>query len=127
LGKLFTDLLKSLRGATQTAGRRVDLVTSPLFHTSALVSTFLLSFKDGHKLVRCSSPLPTAIQLTRAHAQVMCPKWDADMAVALCVDHQVTFFGCMPTMLADFLACDTFHKRKVRRRHGFPLRAHARS
>jgi len=44
----------------------------------------------------------------------MCPKWDADMAVNLCVEHKVTFFGCMPTMLADFLACDTFQKRKVR-------------
>ena len=56
--QLFTDLLKSLRGATQTAGQRVDLVTSPLFHTSALVSTFLLSFKDGHKLVRSAAVIP---------------------------------------------------------------------
>jgi len=91
--QLFLDLMKNFRTKEQNAMQRVDLVTSPLFHASALVATFLLSFKDGHKLV-------------------MVPRWDAEQAIKIFSEEKVTFFGAMPTMLSDLLASPEFEKNK---------------
>jgi long-chain acyl-CoA synthetase len=89
--QLYAELLKTLRGEQKK--RRVDLVTSPLFHAASLCPTFLLSFFDGHKLV-------------------MIPRWDAESALKICVQEAVTFVGVMPTMFADLLACKYFQENK---------------
>jgi len=91
--QLFASVLNMLRGENKL--RRCDLVTSPLFHAASLTATFLLAFKAGHKLV-------------------MMPRWDADIALQVCLDERVTFLGAMPTMLADVLKSPVFVANKAK-------------
>lgn len=92
--ELFSTLLRKLRGG-KPSDRRVDLVTSPLFHSASLSAVFFLSFKPGHKLV-------------------LMPRWEADAALNVCLAEGVTFLGCMPTMLSDVLKSPVFSANRTK-------------
>lgn len=65
------------------------IVNTPLFHVTAEVPTFLQSFGMGRKLV-------------------MMPKWDAEAAMRLIEDEQITYFVGVPLMSFEMLT----HERR---------------
>jgi len=88
---LFWDLILMLKGSP--ANRTCHLISSPLFHTAPLASSFLLAFEANVKLV-------------------LLPRWSTQNAVNACKDEKVTTMGLMPTMLSDLVACPEFAKAK---------------
>jgi steroid-24-oyl-CoA synthetase len=67
------------------APRPAVLVATPLFHVTALHSLFLLSIPAGAKFA-------------------MLPKWDAEKAVRVIRDEEITRFMGVPTQSADLMA-----------------------
>lgn len=88
---VFVEVLKVLSGPAKM--QRADLVVSPMFHSAALIPSFLLAFYGGHKIV-------------------MIPKWDVETALKTCIDEKITFLGLMPTMLSDVLAAPYFQQNR---------------